>query len=265
MTAPITGTAAGVPFTALPPADGQAAPLVVTWHMLDAPRSDAAFAAALPMAGLPAWRVHLGMPMCGARMVNGTMDAGLELIREDVLMAFLHPIVRQAVEEFPAALASLRGQLPLADGPIGVLGGSLGGAVALQVLAGTTIPVFAGAVVNAAVRMRSVVDLFPGDHPYDAESARVADSLDFVATAHVLARRAPLLVVSGESDHPALRGDALDLVAAVGGSAELLSVPGLAHPLADEPGIAPAPQSPEARAVDAGLTRWFRRRLAEGA
>src|SRR5207249_10014836 len=65
----ITGTAGGVPFTALPPTgttDGPA-PLIVTWHMLDAPRTDAAFAAALPVTGVPAWRVHLGMPMCGAR------------------------------------------------------------------------------------------------------------------------------------------------------------------------------------------------------
>jgi hypothetical protein len=51
----ITGTAAGVPFTALPPAGAtdSAAPLIVTWHMLDAPRTDAAFAAALPMSGVP--------------------------------------------------------------------------------------------------------------------------------------------------------------------------------------------------------------------
>jgi len=57
----ISGTAAGVPFTALPPAqatDGPS-PLIVTWHMLDAPRTDSAFAAALPMTGVPAWRVHL--------------------------------------------------------------------------------------------------------------------------------------------------------------------------------------------------------------
>lgn len=52
-------------------------------------------------------------------------------------------------------------------------------------------------------------------------------------------------------------------VDAVGGSAELLSIPGLAHPLADEPGIEPAPQLPLAREVDAGLTRWFRRHLAD--
>ena len=107
----ITGAAAGVPFTALPPTragDGPA-PLIVTWHMLDAPRTDAAFAAALPMAGVPAWRVHLGMPMCGARMVDGRLDAPIELARQDALLAFLAPFVHQAAEEFPAALAALRG------------------------------------------------------------------------------------------------------------------------------------------------------------
>jgi dienelactone hydrolase len=263
---PITGTAAGVPFTALPPADDNdaAAPLIVTWHMLDAPRSNAAFAAALPMNDVPAWRVHLGMPMCGARMVDGSMEAGLELIRKDVLMCFLHPFVQQATAEFPAALASIRAQLPVDDGPIGVLGGSLGGAVALRILADTEIPVFAGAVVNAAIRMRSVVGLFPGDYPYDTESEKAVDSLDFVAKAGSIAGRAPLLVVSGELDHPALRADAVHLVDASGERSELLSIPGLAHPLADEPGIEPAPQLPLARDVDTGLTSWFRRHLAEG-
>ncbi|WP_020673295.1 alpha/beta hydrolase family protein [Amycolatopsis nigrescens] len=261
MHSPIAGTAAGVPFTALPPSGDGPAPLIVTWHMLDAPRSDAAFAAALPLNELPAWRVHLGMPMCGARMVDGSMDAGLALLQQDPLMSVLYPFVRQATEEFPAALASIRAQLPVDDGPIGVLGGSLGGAVALRVLADTDIPVFAGAIVNGAIRLRSVVDLFPGDYPYDAESEKAVDSLDFVAKADAIAGRAPLLVVSGELDHPALRTDAFDLVDALGERAELLSIPGLAHPLADEPGIEPAPQLPLAREVDAGLTTWFRRRL----
>jgi dienelactone hydrolase len=263
MDPPITGTAAGVPFTALPPASGAAAPLIVTWHMLDAPRSDAAFAAALPMHDLPAWRVHLGMPMCGARMVDGRTDAIVALFQKDPLMAFLYPFARQAVEELPAALASIRAQLPVGDGPIGVLGGSLGGAVALRVLAETDIPVFAGAVVNAAIRMRSVVDLFPGDYAYDSEAEHAVDSLDFVAKAGSIAGRAPLLVVSGELDHPALRADALDLVDALGQRSELLSIAGLAHPLADEPGIEPAPQLPLAREVDAGLATWFRRHLPD--
>ena len=180
--------------------------------------------------------------------------------RPDVLSV---PFVRQATQEFPAALASIRVQLPVDDGPIGVLGGSLGGAVALRTLADTEIPVFAGAVVNGAIRMRSVVDLFPGDYPYDAESEKAVDSLDFVAKAGVIATHAPLLVVSGELDHPALRADAFHLLDALGKSSELLSIPGLAHPLADEPGIEPAPQLPLAREVDAGLTTWFRRHLAD--
>jgi hypothetical protein len=263
MLPPITGVAAGVPFTALPPGDDGPAPLVVTWHMLDAPRSDAAFAAALPMNDLPAWRVHLGMPMCGARMVDGSTEAIVRLFQDDALMSFLYPFVQQATEEFPAALASIRAQLPVDDGPIGVLGGSLGGAVALRLVADTDVPVAAGAVVNAAIRMRSVVDLFPGDYRYDAESEKAVDSLDFVAKAGTIADRAPLLVVSGELDHPALRTDAICLVDALGGRSELLSVPGLAHPLADEPGIDPAPQLPLAREVDAGLTAWFRRHLTD--
>ncbi|APU15412.1 hypothetical protein UA75_17450 [Actinoalloteichus sp. GBA129-24] len=73
MHSPITGTAACVPFTALPPAADGPAPLVVTWHLLDAPRSNVAFVSALPPNELPAWRVHLGMSRCGARMVDGSM------------------------------------------------------------------------------------------------------------------------------------------------------------------------------------------------
>jgi hypothetical protein len=263
MPSPITGTAAGVPFTALSPGDDGPAPLLVTWHMLDAPRSDAAFAAALPMHDLPVWRVHLGMPMCGARMVDGSMDAAAELMYGDPLMSYLYPFVQQAAEEFPAALAAIRTQLPVVDGPIGVLGGSLGGAVALRILADTEVPVAVGAVVNAAIRMRSVVDLFPGDYPYDAESDKAVDSLDFIGKAAAIANRAPLLVVSGERDHPALRADAVHLVEAMGEQAELLSIPDLAHPLADEPGIEPAPQLPVAREVDDGLTTWFRRHLTD--
>jgi hypothetical protein len=217
----ITGTAAGVPFTALPPTttiDGPA-PLIVTWHMLDAPRTDAAFAAALPMIGVPAWRVHLGMPMCGARMVDGRVDAIVELARKDALMAFLAPFVHQAADEFPAALVALRDQLPVDDEPVGVLGGSLGGAVALEVVTTGRAPIKAVALVNPAVRMRSVVGLLEAGsgqpYPWTAESRRIADELDFVARAGEVTARPSLLLVSGELDHPALRTDAAALVDAL--------------------------------------------------
>jgi pimeloyl-ACP methyl ester carboxylesterase len=273
----ITGTAAGVPFTALPPAgavDGPA-PLVVTWHMLDAPRTDAAFAAALPMAGVPAWRVHLGMPMCGARMVDGRVDAIIELARKDALLAFLAPFAHQAADEFPAALAALRDRLPVDDEPVAVLGGSLGGAVALEVLTAGKVPIRAVALVNPAVRMRSVVELVGPQmtgsgqaYPWTDEADRTADELDFVARAGEVATQPPLLLVSGELDHPALRTDAAALVDALReryarpDEVELVTVPGLAHPLADEPGMEPAPQRPATEVVDEILTRWFRRQLA---
>jgi alpha-beta hydrolase superfamily lysophospholipase len=269
----ITGPAAGVPFTALPPvgAADDPAPLIVTWHMLDAPRTDAAFAAALPMTGVPAWRVHLGMPMCGARMVDGRLDAAIELARQDALLAFLAPFVRQAAGEFPAALAALRAELPVDDGPVGVLGASLGGAVAMQVLTASEVPIRAVALVNPAVRVGSVVGLVEGlaGRPYrwTAESREVADELDFVARAGERTARPPLLLVSGEEDHPVLRTDAAALVDALRerygrpDEVELIDVPDLAHPLADEPGLEPAPQLPTARAVDEILTGWFRRQL----
>lgn len=270
----ITGTAGGVPFTALPPAGAirGPAPLIVTWHMLDAPRTDAAFAAALPMAGVPAWRVHLGMPMCGARMVDGRLDTIIELAREDALLAFLAPFAHQAADEFPAALAALRDQLPVDDGPVSVLGASLGGAVALQVLTTRRTPLRAVALVNPAVRIRSVVPLVEGlaGHAYrwTAESRKAADGLDFVARAGDRTAPPPLLLVSGERDHPELRTDAADLVDALRERSahpdeiELITVPDLAHPLADEPGLDPAPQLPAARAVDEILTQWFLRQLA---
>jgi pimeloyl-ACP methyl ester carboxylesterase len=270
----ITGTAAGVPFTALPPAgaiDGPA-PLIVTWHMLDAPRTDAAFAAALPMTEVPAWRVHLGMPMCGARMVDGRVDAVIELAREDALLAFLAPFAHQAADEFPAALAALHDQLPVDDGPVSILGASLGGAVALQVLTAGNTPIKAAALVNPAVRIRSVVPLVEplAGHAYrwTAESRKAADELDFVARAEELTAQPPLLLVSGDRDHPELRTDAAALVDALReryahpDEVELIAVPDLAHPLADEPGLEPAPQLPTTRVVDGILTQWFLRHLA---
>ncbi|GAA5061034.1 alpha/beta hydrolase family protein [Nocardia callitridis] len=269
----ITGTAAGVPFTALPPAEGTtgSAPLIVTWHMLDAPRTDPAFAAALPMAGVPAWRVHLGMPMCGARMVDGRVDAVLELIREDPLLAYLAPFLYQAADEFPAALAAVRDQLPVDDGPVAILGGSLGGAVALEVLARAEIPLAAVALVNPAVRIRSAVELietgFGQPYPWTEAATETADALDYVRRFADRDTTPPLLLVSGELDHPAFRADANDLVDVLRKhhstpeDVELTTVANLAHPLAEEPGLAPAPQLPTAAAVDAILTRWFIERL----
>jgi hypothetical protein len=69
----VAGVAAGVTFIAVPPAAGPSAstPTVVVWHLMDPPRTEAAFAAALPLAGLEAWRTYLGLPLSGSRMPPG--------------------------------------------------------------------------------------------------------------------------------------------------------------------------------------------------
>ncbi|MFJ8916459.1 alpha/beta hydrolase family protein [Amycolatopsis sp. NPDC102389] len=273
---PVTGTASGVPFTVLPPSAEVSgpAPVVVAWHMIDSPRSDAAFAAALPLAEVPAWRVYLGMPLCGARMVDGGMDAVVERARRDAMLAYVDPFVRQAALEFPAALAELRERFGFDTSRTAVVGGSLGGAVALTILATREIPVRAAALINPAVRARSVVGLVEGmlerPYPWNDEAEQAADQLDFVARSGEISARetqVPLLVVSGEDDHPSLRTDAEDLVAALReryarpDDVRLDRVPGLAHPLAEEPGIEPAPQLPIAKLVDGTVAEWLARHL----
>jgi pimeloyl-ACP methyl ester carboxylesterase len=262
MVTPISGTAAGVPYTALAPAE-ETGSIIVTWHMMDAPRTPAAFAAALPLDDVPAWRLHLGMPYSGPRMVNGTMDAGMELVRADPMMSYVAAFVDQAAAEFPTALAEARTQLGIADGPVALLGGSLGGAVVLRNLALEQVPVQAAALVNPGIRARSVVGLVEGllgtPYPWSPPSNAAADRLDFVAQAHTLPD-IPILIISGDQDHPTLRTDATDLITALkdrGTEATLVTIPNLAHPLADEPGLDPAPQWPTTKQVDATLSAWF--------
>ncbi|QWF83705.1 alpha/beta fold hydrolase [Amycolatopsis sp. CA-230715] len=241
-----------VPVTVLPPKTTPA-PAVVTWHMLDAPRSNEAFAAALPMNGVDAWRIHLGLPGCGAR---GTAERGWD----DAMLDFLGPMVHQAADEFATVFARLKEELPIADAPIGLLGGSAGGLVALEVLARQDFPVAATALVNPAVRASTVIELSEpdiGPYRWTDEALRAADELDFLKRAELAS---PLLVVSGAEDYPKLREEAAALVEAVGGRFE--TVAGLAHPLADQPGIEPAPQLPVAKAVDDILTAWFTARLS---
>lgn len=251
----IDGWAGAVPYTLAPPRTrAAAAPLVVAWHMMDAPCTSAAFAAALPLSGLDAWRLYLGMPWCAPR----ADPDGFERSRRDPMMGYVDPVVRQAVDEFPGALAELRSRYPFGDGPIGLVGASLGGAVALAVAAAEPVPVAALALVNAAIRATSVVSLIESatgaSYQWDETSRTAAARLDFVARAVELP--AATLVVSGEQDHPGLRLDAAALAAAMP-RGRMVAVPGLAHPLAERPGEQPAPQLPVAAVVDAAVTEWM--------
>lgn len=263
-TSALTGTAAGVPYVALPPEDGDTpAPLVVTWHLMDSPRSERAMAAALPLAGLRAWRVYLGLPMFGARSPDGGMDELIRLGTEDAVLNVYAPIVLGAMEEFPAALEVLRAELSIVDGPIGLAGGSAGGGVALSVAASGKVDVGAVAVVNALTQLEPVVAATAADfgftYRWGEESRTVADRIDFVARAAELP--ANVLQVIGEEDFPYIREPAAALKAELGERGELVTVPGMAHALAEEPGIEPAPQTTHAAAVDAEFAAWFQRHL----
>src|SRR6266540_2859950 len=105
--APITGVAAGVPFLAVPPSVGAAVPaarrpavpLIVAWHLMDPPRSESAFAAALPLNGLNAWRIYLGLPMCGARLPPGGPEALMQLFYQDAVLKGYQPIANQGAME----------------------------------------------------------------------------------------------------------------------------------------------------------------------
>lgn len=254
-----TGIAAGVPYVALPPASGRAgAPVVVGWHLMSPPRTEVAFAAALPLHGLDAWRVYLGLPLTGSREPAGGVEA---LGYSDAVLDLFDPVVAGAVAEFPAALAALRERLGFGAGPPAVLGGSIGSLVAQQVAATTAVA--ATVLVSPVAQLRPVIEAngraygftYGWTPPADAVAAR----LDFVARAAELT--APVLLVVGADDDPAsIGGPAAALHAALPGS-ELVTVAGMGHALAEEPGTGAALQVPATAAVDAIVTGWLAARL----
>lgn len=275
---PVTGRAAGVPFVAIPPTGGprSSATVVLGWHLLDPPRTETAFAAALPLQGLDAWRIYLGLPMSGCRLPAGGWDALMRLGYEDAVLQQDRPIVYGAAEEFPAAFAELRRQLGFEEGRIGVIGGSIGTAVAELLLAEGDLPISAAVLVSPVVQLRRAVDAmtqrFGVDYQWSPEASAVAERLDFVARAREIAERQnqpAVLLVVGEQADPGLLEPAAELRAALAKRytderrVELVTVPDMAHALAHEPGTEPAPQTPHARIVDRHAVRWLRRHLTE--
>lgn len=273
---PSTGTAAGVPYLAVPPATPRPeSPIVLGWHLMDSPRTEAAFAAAVPLHGLDAWRIYLGLPMCGARMPAGGPEELMRLGFEDAVLNLQGPVTADAAAEFAPALAELRSQLPLGNGPLGLFGGSVGAAAALLVMAETGVPVEAAVLISPLIQLRPGVDAmarqFEFSYPWSAQSLAVATRLDFVERAEDIAGQdepAVLLVVGADDDQAGFADPAGRLRAALTQRyadprrVELVTIAGMGHALAEEPGLEPAPQTPHAGEVDRHAVRWFAQHLA---
>lgn len=267
----ISGEAAGVPFVALAPRGRpDKAATVVVWHMHDPPRSETAMAAALPLRDVDAWRVYLGLPLSGSRLPAGGLDAFFALGYEDAVLKLYGPTVQQAVAEFPSALAELRRSHGIGAGAIALVGASVGAFVAASVVAAGEPVVAALALVSPALRLESVVAAnerrFAVTYPWNDDSRAVAADLDVVARAPELAaRQVPTLVVVGaDDDEDGILRPAEQLCDALSGhgvEVSLVRIPGMAHALADEPGLEPAPQVAAAAAVDESVARWLNAHL----
>jgi hypothetical protein len=157
----ISDVAAGVSYVALPPAGRhygrELAPLIIGWHLNDPPRSAAALASALPLAAVAAWRAYLDLPMHGRRQLPGGLEEFMRLGYQDAVLKAFEPQVTQAVDEFPAVLAELRARLPVTDGPIGVVGASVGALPAQIVMAGGDAQVSAAALISPVIQLAEVV------------------------------------------------------------------------------------------------------------
>lgn len=278
-TVQISGVAAGVPFLAVPPASGPTptTPVVLAWHLMDAPRTEAAFAAAVPLDGLDAWRIYLGLPMCGSRSLAGGDEELMRLGYEDAVLNLQGPVSEQAAGEFGAAFAELRTQLDLGAGPVGLLGGSMGAAVAQLVIVEGDVKVNAAVLVSPLIRLHPIVEAaaryFDISYAWSEQSRRIARRLDFVARADEIATRgqpAMLLVVGAQDDSGGVREPAEQLLQALASRyadpdrIELVAIEGMAHALAEDTGVEPAPQTAHAAEVDRHAVRWFQQHLAAG-
>ncbi|GAA2609980.1 hypothetical protein SMC26_38185 [Actinomadura fulvescens] len=269
---PVSGTAAGTAYLALPPTAVDARPagptrLIIGWPGFDPPRAAAAFAAAVPLTGVPTWRVYLELPA-----PDGEPPAGLtsgDLLDEAGIERYA-TVVERAVARLPAVLAALRRDLGLDDGPIGLTGFSAGGTAALLALARGVVPVSAAAVVAPVIApagaARALEKRSGRERAWSARAHDLAARLDLAACAgDISGRGAALLLVAGAKDRlvphseiTALR-DRLKLHGAETVDSATLR---MGHQLAAGPGTQPLPPTIEAVRADGALSDWFRERLA---
>lgn len=270
---PVTGTAAGVPFLALPPAvaTDAPAPLVIGLHAFEPPRSESALAGAVPMASLPAWRVYLGLPLFGARLPEGGVAEINRRGERDYLVELFAPVVEEAAAELRRVTEELRTTFPVTDAPVGLVGVGAGATAALLTLAEDRLRVGAAAAINPIIDPAHLVaarERRTGTpYRWSAQAQQTRGWLDFTArTEEISHTAAPLLVVSGGRDEvaPPEHGRAFHDHLRTQGEEHALRhivVPDLAHAIGPEPGLEPGPLTPAGVLTDRALTEWFHQYL----
>ncbi|MEJ2871687.1 alpha/beta hydrolase [Actinomycetospora sp. OC33-EN08] len=250
-------SAAGVPHVLVPPSSGRPdAPLVIAWHLMDAPRTEQAFAAALPLDGLDAWKLYPGLPLSGARFPGEDAFMGA-MFAEPVLNG--HGAINAgALAELPGLLDEVRTEHGIADGPVAVVGGSAGAGIGGGAVVEKLVDARAAVLISPLVQLRPVVDLlarqFGMDYRWTPESEAVADRMDLVWRAHEFGATPVRCIVGGDDDLDAFlypSGRLRDMLREQGNRADLRVVNDMGHALAEEPGVDPAPQTAAAREVDA--------------
>lgn len=254
---PRSGSLGGVPFVALPPTAVDAPArdgLIVSWHAFDPPRTEAAMAAALPMTGVPVWRVYLGM-----RLPDVTDRDYLQV---------LGSTVERVVAELPDAVDGLRELLGVGDGAIGLAGHGEGAMAALLALAEQRVPVSAAALVAPMARPVKVIEARErrfGAYSWTPETRAVAERLDLTARLAEIVPLDPRILLVGGATDLLVPADQVQELCELLGEAGLTGTEAvtfrMGHALAAEPGIEPKPPIAAAVSVDSALTDWFRRHL----
>jgi len=252
-------TANGVSYLVVPPrGDAASVPVVIAWHLLDPPRTEAAFRAAISLDGLDAWKVYLGLPMSGSRTPAGGQDEMMAKLGTDAPGLVHGPIHSAAADEFPAALEDLRSRFGFgADATVALVGGSMGAAVAAEIIARGTSGAAAAVLLSPLLQLRPMIDAVApqfGGYEWTPEGAEAAERLDYLARAGELSG-VPIRIVVGADDLQAIVQSAREVAEATG--ADLHVIDGMAHALAEEPGLEPAAQTEQAREADALAVEWL--------
>ena len=271
----IDGHAGDVPYLVRPPRDRRHhAPLVLAWHLMDAPRTPVAFASAVPLDGLDAWRVYIGLPLTGERIPAGGPEEVMRLGYEDAVMNLYGVIADHAHTETAAVLADLRKRFAIDPSATGVMGGSIGAAVAGLALSESDLEISAAVLISPVVQLRGTVTAtgraLGFEYPWHPAADAVADRLDLVARADAVAAhdQPAVLCLVGTEDAPELPTSAEAFIKALQQRyddprcAAMHYIDGMGHALAPEPGMDAAPPLPAAVPVDALAAGWFAEHLA---